>query len=296
MTGPTQQPARPSQRFTSVCSRCSPRCSSCPWPSPRAPRRSSTGRTSTTDSIGRANLDGTGVNQSFITGASRAAWASRSTPRTSTGPTRHTDAIGRANLDGTGVDQSFITTGRRASRSIAVDAAHVYWTNWPAGNRARSAAPTSTARASTRASSPALSAQVASRSTPTHIYWTNRRLVRTDTDAIGRANLDGTGVDRASSPAPSGYRRRRGGRRRARLLEPGLDPSGTIGRANLDGSGVDQSFIAGVPRHPAGLAVDAAHVYWTTRLRHDRARQPRRLGRRAELHHHRAGSPASRSP
>ena len=43
--------------------------------------------------IGRANLDGTGANQSFITGASNpAGW--RSTRRTSTGPT--TSAAGRS--------------------------------------------------------------------------------------------------------------------------------------------------------------------------------------------------------
>ena len=82
--------------------------------------------------IGRANLDGSGVDQSFITGfapAATAVW--RSTPTTSTGP-RPSDfpngTIGRANLDGTGVDQSFIT-GATAACGIAVDARHVYWTN-----------------------------------------------------------------------------------------------------------------------------------------------------------------------
>jgi virginiamycin B lyase len=35
----------------------------------------------------------------------------------------------------------------------------------------------------------------------------------------------------------------------------------TIGRANLDGSGVDRNFIAGIT-NPTGMAVDAAHVYW----------------------------------
>ena len=58
--------------------------------------------------------------------------------------------IGRANLDGTGVDQSFIT-GAAPPVSVAVDAAHVYWTD---AGPTPSGAPTSTARASTRASSP----------------------------------------------------------------------------------------------------------------------------------------------
>ena len=39
------------------------------------------------------------------------------------------------------------------------------------------------------------------------------------------------------------------------------DFPGSIGRANLDGSGVDQTFISGAS-YPFGVAVDAAHVYW----------------------------------
>src|SRR5207247_859902 len=74
--------------------------------------------TYSTNSIGRANLDGTGVNQSFISGAE--------------GPIGVAvdatyiywdyevfDAIGRANLDGTGVNQNFIT-GVRGPGGIAV--------------------------------------------------------------------------------------------------------------------------------------------------------------------------------
>ena len=65
--------------------------------------------------IGRANLDGSGVDQSFITGAQvgvavdsqHVYWTNSSS-----------DAIGRANLDGSGVDQSFITG---AQVGVAVD-------------------------------------------------------------------------------------------------------------------------------------------------------------------------------
>ena len=79
--------------------------------------------------IGRANLDGSGVDQSFITGVDGLrAW--QSTAATSTGRTFPLTAatIGRANLDGTGVDPSFIG-GLNLPAGVAVDGGHVYWTS-----------------------------------------------------------------------------------------------------------------------------------------------------------------------
>ncbi len=100
--------------------------------------------------IARANLDGTGVNQSFITDlnpppgspiyglavdGAHVYWTSADA-----------GTIGRANLDGTGVDQSFIAgasdpTGWRSTAPTFTGAA------------LSSGAPTSTAPAATRASS-----------------------------------------------------------------------------------------------------------------------------------------------
>ena len=57
--------------------------------------------------IGRANLDGTGVEQGFIKLGTGASTTSRSTTGTSTGRTRRADTIGRAKLDGTGVVPNF---------------------------------------------------------------------------------------------------------------------------------------------------------------------------------------------
>ena len=78
--------------------------------------------------IARANLDGTGANQSFITGGNNPAglavdgqyvyWTDA-----------YSSAIERANLDGTGVDQGFIT-GASGPYGVAVDGQHVYWTNF----------------------------------------------------------------------------------------------------------------------------------------------------------------------
>jgi virginiamycin B lyase len=77
--------------------------------------------------IGRANLDGTSPDQSFITGAndpigvtvdgSYVYWTNYAS-----------GTIGRASLDGTSPDQNFIT-GASDPTGVAVDGSYVYWTN-----------------------------------------------------------------------------------------------------------------------------------------------------------------------
>jgi hypothetical protein len=79
-----------------------------------------------TDTIGRANLDGTGANQTFITGAQNPLgvavdsahlyWANGSSA-----------TIGRANLDGLEANEFFIFAG--SPQAVAVDGAHVWWAN-----------------------------------------------------------------------------------------------------------------------------------------------------------------------
>jgi hypothetical protein len=77
--------------------------------------------------IGRADLDGTDVDQSFITGATEpwgVAVDSNYVYWVNTG----TGAIGRANLNGTDPDQSFIAGDpANVPEGIAVDDAHIYW-------------------------------------------------------------------------------------------------------------------------------------------------------------------------
>jgi streptogramin lyase len=78
-------------------------------------------------------------------------------------------------------------------------------------------------------------------------------------DAIGRANLDGTGVDRSFI---TGLSSPEGVAVDASHVYWSSYSSSTIGRANLDGTGVNESFItgAGLPEGPTEVAVDAAHV------------------------------------
>src|SRR5262249_57682589 len=80
--------------------------------------------------IARANLDGTGVDPTFITGAESALgialdsghiyWTNRD---------QLTPTIGRASLDGTGVNQNFVNIGSGFPDGIAVDSGHIYWVN-----------------------------------------------------------------------------------------------------------------------------------------------------------------------
>src|SRR5262249_23139524 len=71
---------------------------------------------SSTNSIGRANLNGTSPNQSFITGANgpREVEVDSSHIYWANAPT---GTIGRADLDGTHVDESFITGGEGPPRT-----------------------------------------------------------------------------------------------------------------------------------------------------------------------------------
>ena len=202
--------------------------------------------------IGRANPDGTGVSQRFMelgatpTGvavdAGHIYWASE------------TGAIGRADLDGTDVDESFINTGTHVSGGarIAVDAAHLYWSDANGIGRASVNGSNVEPDFITTAQSPAGVAVDAQ-----YIYWASRASggPTAATAAIGRANLDGTGVD--ESFIVTGWRD---------AVAVDADhlywTSGPgIGRADLDGTDVDKFFIDVWETH--AVAVDPAHVYWT---------------------------------
>jgi virginiamycin B lyase len=159
-------------------------------------------------------------------------------------------AIGRANLNGTNADQSFIT-GAGNPLGIAVDGAHIYWTNHDTGAIGRANLNGTNADQSfiTGAGNPFGVAVDG-----THIYWTNH------SGTVGRANLDGTEVDqefisRVESPDAIAVSD-------AHIYWVSSNYLGTIGRANLDGTEVDQSYIV-MGAAPFGLAVDAAHIYWT---------------------------------
>jgi virginiamycin B lyase len=210
--------------------------------------------------IGRANLDGSGANQSFIGGASGPCgvavdsghiyWANEGIPFGQPGST-----IGRANLDGSGANQSFIR-GASAPCGVAVDSGHVYWANVISGTIGR--APLAGGEGKgieeefiTGANHPCGVAVDSG-----HIYWANSGWgpsYATGT-TIGRANLDGSGADQGfitGASGPSGVAVDSG-----HIYWANSDfPPSSIGRANLDGSGADQNFIS-ADANPNGVAVD----------------------------------------
>src|SRR5215213_9689895 len=193
--------------------------------------------------VGRANLDGTAVNQSLISGGFNPCGVAVDGAHVYWGNIG-AGTIGRANLDGSGADQSFIGD-QVGPCGVAVDGAHVYWadTNGTAIGRANldgSGVTPSFIGAATGACGVAVDG--------VHVYWSNG-----GAGTIGRADLDGTGVNQgfiAGAPRPCGV-----ALDGAHLYWTNGD-DGTIGRANLDGTGVNQSFIGGATM-PCGLAVDA---------------------------------------
>ena len=201
--------------------------------------------------IGRANLDGSGVDHSFINTASSPLGVAVDSGHVYW---THLGAIGRANLDGSGVDRSFIAIPS-GSFGVAVDPGHVYWTNFASPGSIGRANVDGTGVDQSFITIPSGAWGVAVDAG--HVYWADAYSFPPGT--IGRANLDGTGVDESfigGAQGPLGVAVGAG-----HVFWANGDFPGSIGRANLDGSGVDQSFISGAS-YPFGVAVDAAHVYW----------------------------------
>jgi virginiamycin B lyase len=203
------------------------------------------------DSIGGANLDGTGVDNTFITGASGLQemtavngylyWAN-GTAKT----------IGRASLDGSGVNQSFISTGgANGPVGVAVEGQYIYWTDGgddTIGRANLDGSGVDNAFISTGSTSP-----VGIAVDSNYIYWTDASAG----DSIGRANLDGTGVNTSFI---SGLSYPLGVAVNASHIYWSTGDDGSIGRANLDGSGVNGSFISA--GEAAQIAIDSSKVYW----------------------------------
>jgi virginiamycin B lyase len=214
--------------------------------------------------IGRANLNGSDANPSFITTGGDPAGVAVDGAHVYWGRAPDypgdTGAIGRANLDGSGVQPSFITTSDPMyPEGVAVDGGHVYWGDyWGSIGRANldgsGIEPTFIGPyVAGGDAGPAVAVDGG------HVYWTGWQAIRGEPGRIGRANIDGSGVEDyfiTTSPSIDG------------LAADGTHVYWTsysaIGRANVDGSGVDHEFIT-TPGQLTAVAVNGAHVYWGRR-------------------------------
>ncbi len=212
--------------------------------------------------IGRANLDGTGVNRHFIRGAAVSLGGIAIYRHHIYWADTNRDTIGRANLDGTGVTPNFLSfPGSPGTHSpefsphdIAVGAGYIYWTNWSSfiGRAKLNRTHVDGSFIPVRYGSPGSLAMDAH-----HVYWTEMAFEEPNT--IGRANLNGTGVKNGfirSETSP--FHIAVGG---SHIYW--TTPTSAIVRANLDGTGVRPKFITSNRGQPGGITAKGGHVYWT---------------------------------
>jgi virginiamycin B lyase len=215
--------------------------------------------------MGRANIDGSGVNEAFIPSVTGGAaggagmtvnnefiyWTSANG-----GTATH---IRRANLNGTGVIPNFIKDAVNPC-GVTVDSHFIYWSGDGGDSIGRAnlngtgVIPNFIFTGTVPANG--VCGVVV---TATHIFWANYRA-----SSIGKANIDGTNVNPNFITGTGGA----GGLAigiGADAVEYIYWPSngGTaIGRAKHDGTGVNQNFITGLNGAIAFIAVDSAHIYW----------------------------------
>ena len=173
--------------------------------------------------LGRANLDGTGVNPSYANlgggtffmglayNSSNLFWGTAPTP---------TSSIRRAGIDGSGATTLF---------SVASG------TDFPPGGIA-------------------INSQ--------YIYVMGVSYAGPGDANIGRSNIDGTGFNPSFLPLGSGQRAATGIAVDSQYIYWANFGTGSIGRADLDGTGANPGFITGLGQ-PLTVAVNATHIYWT---------------------------------
>jgi len=138
--------------------------------------------------VGRANLDGSGVERNFISGVSSPCGVGIGGGHLYWGNLVG-GAVGRANLGGGEIEEAFVEEASSPC-GVAVDGAHVYWSNWNGS---------SIGRANLDGSGGdddfigGLSNPCGVAVDGSHVYWTNWNA----RDPVGRANLDGSGVSRS---------------------------------------------------------------------------------------------------
>jgi virginiamycin B lyase len=207
--------------------------------------------------VGRAKINGTGLNNSLITGLNAPTgvavdskfiyWAEQDGNR-----------IGRANLDGTGVNRDFIpgAAGVSQATGIAVTPTSVLWANDGTNTIGR-------ANLDGTGVDPAFIATTAPgncglAADANFVYWTDT----TALDRIGRAPVGG---GTAEPTFISGISARCGVTVDPSFVYWGSQtPDTSIGRASIGGTGADENFIPAAVSSffVCGVAVNSQYVFW----------------------------------
>jgi hypothetical protein len=232
------------------------------------------------NAIGRANQDGSAVNNDFLVTGSPTELdqiAVDSSHIYWTSPASGT--IGRANLDGTGADPTWIS-GLSEPSGLAVTPQFVYWTT-PGGGKANGAIGRASINGSGVNGSFVTGVELPGRMAVGngHLYWGSGGLFEGGAPnqhtgfAIGTVELGGGGLNQTlvgeafNAPAVNGSNLFWGN-----YIPVGEPPLGfnTIGRSGLDGSSVNEHFIelgGGQDENGVdGLALDSKYIYWTHSL------------------------------
>ena len=205
--------------------------------------------------FGRANMDGTGSNPSFITtskGTGGIALASTglyfawpSTP----------GYIGFVKTDGTGLNEQWLNQNATGNTpAVAANSRYVFsvaagGTNYLQRTNLDGTGANLTWLTLSTSAGTYLAAD------ENYVYW------RVDSSTIGRVGVDGTGSNAAFMTGLTGLQA-------IAVTATHLywsTSSGTIGRASLDGTSPNASFITGLPSSGGGvraIAVNATTIYW----------------------------------
>jgi virginiamycin B lyase len=218
-------------------------------------------------SVGRANLDGTGPDSTFITNGAASAIGIAVNGGYIYIAKQNQGTIARAPLDGSApVDTSFVT-GANQPQGVAVDGTYVYWANYGTNSIGRARIdgqgvpdPNFIPSGTNGPNGPWGVAVDGS-----YIYWTNLGHGPSSYDrTIGRANLNGTSPDSAfitidalnPAPTPTGVAVT------ASKIYWANFARDTVAFMNKDGTGGYQTIPTGSSTGPTGVAVDGSYVYW----------------------------------
>jgi virginiamycin B lyase len=215
---------------------------------------------STKRSIGRAKLDGTEVNNAFISLTEGGSLRGIAVNATHIFWTHGTSSIGRAKLDGSEVNTAFIPSV--SAKAVAVNGTHIFWSD-SGNNIGRAKLDGSEVNKNFVVLPGTVSHGIALDAS--YVYWgdTEGGGVPGVNGRIGRAKLNGsepnanfiTASDQPDHLAIAGgyiYWGDSGDEKLGR----------TVGRAKLDGSEVNQRFLPGESKRP-GVALSGTRLYWS---------------------------------